>query len=136
MPAAWRTLDELLAEADVVTLHCPSTPETRGLINRRSLAQMKPGAILINVARGDLIDSEALVDALARRHVSMAALDVFTPEPIAADHPILRLENVILSAHIASASVRAVRTLRETAAGIVAKAIRREPLPNIVNGVV
>ena len=131
-----RTLDQLLAEADVVTLHCPSTPQTRSLIGRQSLARMKPGVILINVARGDLIDSEALVDALARRHVSMAALDVFAPEPIPADHPILRLDNVILSAHIASASVRAVRTFRETAAGIVAKAIRGEPLPNVVNGVV
>jgi D-3-phosphoglycerate dehydrogenase len=131
-----RALDQLLAAADVVTLHCPSTPGTRGLIDWQSLARMKPGVILINVARGDLVDAAALVDALARRHVSIAALDVFAPEPIPADHPILRLDNVILSAHVASASVRAVRTLRETAAGIVAKAIRGEALPNIVNGVV
>jgi len=130
-----RALEELLAEADVVTLHCPSTAATRGLINRESLARMKPGVILVNVARGDLVDSAALVEALRERHVSMAALDVFSPEPIPADHPILRLDNTILSAHIASASVRAVRTLRETAANIVATAIRGETLPNVVNGV-
>jgi D-3-phosphoglycerate dehydrogenase len=130
-----RGLDELLAEADVVTLHCPSTAATRGLINRESLARMKPGVILVNVARGDLVDSAALLEALRAGHVSTAALDVFAPEPIPADHPILALNNVILSAHIASASVRAVRTLRETAANIVAAAIRGEPLPNVVNGV-
>jgi len=132
VPRPW---DALLADADVVTLHCPSTAATRGLINRDSLARMKPGVILVNVARGDLVDSAALVEALRERRVAVAALDVFTPEPIPADHPVLRLDNAILSAHIASASVRAVRTLRETAAGIVARAIRGEPLPNIVNGV-
>jgi D-3-phosphoglycerate dehydrogenase / 2-oxoglutarate reductase len=130
-----RPLNELFAEADVITLHCPSTAATRNIVNRESLARMKPGVILVNVARGDLVDSAALVDALRQGHVSRAALDVFAPEPIPADHPILALGNVILSAHIASASVRAVRTLRETAANIVVRAIRGEPLPNVVNGV-
>ncbi|HEY1603560.1 MAG TPA: C-terminal binding protein [Pirellulales bacterium] len=128
-------LDELLATADIVTLHCPSTSSTRGMINRESLARMKRGVILVNVARGDLIDTAALVDALREKRVSVAALDVFAPEPLPAGHPLLGLDNAILAAHIASTSVRAVRTLRETAAGIVAKAIRGEPLPNIVNGV-
>ncbi|HVU86732.1 MAG TPA: C-terminal binding protein [Pirellulales bacterium] len=130
-----RSLDELLHESDVITLHCPSTAATRGLINAESIAGMKPGVILINVARGDLVDSAALTGALASGQVSIAALDVFAPEPIPADHLILGAGNAILSAHIASASVKAVRTLRETAAGIVAKAIRGEPLPNVVNGV-
>ncbi len=130
-----RSLPDLLSEADVVTLHCPSTATTRNLINAESLARMKRGAILVNVARGDLVDPAALVAALREGQLSFAALDVYSPEPIPAGDPILQLNNALLSAHIASASVRAVRTLRETAAGLVAKAIRGEPLPNVVNGV-
>lgn len=132
---ASRPLDELLATSDVITLHCPSNDATRGMINAGSLAKMKPGVILVNVARGDLVDSAALIAALDSEHVSVAALDVFAPEPIPKDHPVLKLDNVILSAHIASASVKAVRTLRETAAEIVATAIRGQTLPNVVNGV-
>jgi len=129
------TLAQVLAESDVLSLHCPSTAQTRGLINREALGQMKPGVILVNVARGDLVDPDALLEALRSGHVSGAALDVFSPEPIPYEHPIRRLENVILAAHIASASVPAVRRLRETVANIVAASIRGEPLPNIVNGV-
>lgn len=128
-------LPQLLADSDVVTLHCPSLPQTRGMINRESLNSMKPGVILINVARGDLVDSAALTEALQQRQVAIAALDVFAPEPIPADHPILKLDNVILASHIASTSVPAVRKLRETAAQLALKAVRGEPLPNIVNGV-
>jgi D-3-phosphoglycerate dehydrogenase len=130
-----RGLAELMSESDVITLHCPCTAQTRGLINGDALARMKTGVILINLARGDLIDSAALTDALQRGHVAAAALDVFSPEPILADHPILKMDNVIVSAHIASASVSAVRQLRETAAHLVATALRGDPLPNVVNGV-
>jgi phosphoglycerate dehydrogenase-like enzyme len=90
--------------------------------------------ILVNLARGDLIDSAALTQALERGHVAAAALDVFAPEPIPPDHPILRMDNVIVAPHIASASVSAVGKLRTTAANIAARAIRGEPLPNVVNG--
>lgn len=127
--------DTLLSQADVVSLHCPSTPQTRGTINRETLKQMKPGAVLINLARGDLVDSDALTEALQQGHLSAAALDVFAPEPIPADHAILKLPNVIVASHIASASVPAVRTLRETAARIALAALRGENLPNVVNGV-
>jgi D-3-phosphoglycerate dehydrogenase len=129
------TLPAVLAESDIISLHCPSTGQTRGMINCHTLARMKPGVILVNAARGDLVEPEALIDALRRGHVAAAALDVFSPEPIAADHPVLKMDQVVLSAHVASASARAVRKLRETAANIVAKAIRGEPLPNVVNGV-
>ena len=129
------SLAQVLAESDVLSLHCPSTAQTRGLINRESLAQMKPGALLVNVARGDLVDPDALTEALRSGHLSGAALDVFSPEPIPAGHPILSMENVIVSAHIASASVRAVRRLRETVAHIAVSSIRNLPLPNVVNGV-
>lgn len=128
-------LQQLLTTSDIVTLHCPSMAQTRGMINRESLNTMKPGVILINVARGDLVDSAALTDALQQKHVAVAALDVFAPEPIPADHPILKLDNVIVASHIASTSVPAVRKLRETAANLALKAIRGEPLPNVVNGV-
>lgn len=130
-----RPFGELLAEADVITLHCPSTEQTRGLINNEALAKMKPGVILVNLARGDLVDSAALTAALQSGHVSAAALDVFAPEPIPAEHPILHMPNVIVAPHIASASVPAVRKLRTAAAQIVAQALRGEPLPNVVNGV-
>jgi D-3-phosphoglycerate dehydrogenase / 2-oxoglutarate reductase len=129
-----RGLNELLDESDIVTLHCPSTAKTRGMINRDSLGLMKPGVILVNLARGDLIDSAALTEALQRGHLAAAALDVFAPEPIPPDHPILRMDNVILAPHISSASVSAARKLRTTVANLAAKAIRGEPLPNIVNG--
>lgn len=129
------SLRELLSQSDVITLHCPSTPETRGMLNSESLAITRPGVILINLARGDLVDPEALTRALQSGHVSAAALDVFNPEPIPADHPILKMENVIIASHIASASVAAVRKLRETAAILALMALKGEKLPNIVNGV-
>jgi D-3-phosphoglycerate dehydrogenase len=96
---------------------------------------MRSGAVLINVARGDLVETAALVEALQRGHLAAAGLDVFDPEPLPGDSPLRTMANVVLSAHVASASETAVRTLRETAAGIVARAVRGEPLPNVVNGV-
>jgi phosphoglycerate dehydrogenase-like enzyme len=128
-------LDDVLAQADVLTLHCPSTPQTRRMIRRDTLARMKPGVILVNVARGDLVETAALVEALGTGHVAAAGLDVFDPEPVPPDSPLRKMDNVVLSSHVASASERAVRTLRETAAGIVARSVRGEPLPYVVNGV-
>jgi D-3-phosphoglycerate dehydrogenase len=128
-------LDDLLGQADVLTLHCPSTPQTRRMVRRDTLARMRPGAILVNVARGDLVETAALAEALGRGHLAAAGLDVFDPEPVPRDSPLLKMENVVLSPHVASASERAARKLRETAAGIVARSVRGEPLPNVVNGV-
>lgn len=133
--AAAADLARILSDSDIVTLHCPSMAQTRGMINRDSLSKMKRGVILINVARGDLIDSAALTAALQEGQVAVAALDVFAPEPIPADHPILKLDNVIVASHIASTSVPAVRKLRETAATLALQALRGETLPNVVNGV-
>ena len=124
---------ELLSVSNLVTLHCPANEHTRGLINGTTIAQMSAGSILVNVGRGGLVDTEALVAALQSGHLSAAALDVFDPEPLPAGHPLLTMDNVIVTAHIASASVPAARTLRETAANMIATAIRGEPLPNIVN---
>jgi len=127
--------DELLKAADVLTLHCPSTPQTRKMINQDTLAKLRPGAIFINIGRGDLVDTAALTGALESGHLGAAALDVFDPEPIPANHPVLKMPNVILAPHIASASPSAVKKLREAAANLALKAVRGEPLPNIVNGV-
>ena len=129
------SFDELLAQSDLVSPHCPSTPKTKHLFNSTAFAKMKPGSVFINVGRGDLADSAAITDALQSGHLAGAALDVFDPEPIPADHPIRKMPNVILAAHIASASPPAVRTLRETAARIALRAVRGETLPNVVNGV-
>lgn len=128
-------LSELLSQSDAITLHCPSTSQTRGMIDRGTLATMKPGVILINVSRGDLVDSEALTEALQKGLISAAALDVFAPEPIPVDHPILKMSNVIVASHIASCSVPASRKLRETAANLAVMALRGDVLPNVVNGV-
>jgi D-3-phosphoglycerate dehydrogenase len=128
-------LGQLFAESDIVTLHCPSTTTTRKLLNATSLAQLKRGAIVINLARGDLIETPALIAALQSGRVAAAALDVCDPEPIPADSLLRSLPNVITSSHIASASPKAVRTLRQTAAQIAAAALRGERLANVVNGV-
>ncbi|MDP2087336.1 MAG: D-2-hydroxyacid dehydrogenase family protein [Gemmobacter sp.] len=94
------TLDALLEQADVVSLHLPLTPETTGLVDARALGLMKPGALLVNTARGPLVDEAALIAALASGHLGGAGLDVFETEPLPADHPLRRLPNVVATPHI------------------------------------
>jgi len=101
----YRQFDELLAEADFVTLHVNLTPETLGLIGKRELELMRPKAILINTARGSIVDSEALYQALKSKQIACAALDVTDPEPLPANHKLLSLPNLIIAPHIASATV-------------------------------
>jgi D-3-phosphoglycerate dehydrogenase len=129
------SFDLLLAQSDILTLHCPSTAQTRKMINSSALDRVKRGLIVINLARGDLIDTPSLVSALQSGHVAAAALDVCDPEPIPLDSPLRSLPNVISASHIASASVKSVRTLREAVARIAAAALLGDPLPNVVNGV-
>jgi len=97
-------LDDLMAQADVVTLHPRVTPETMGMISRERIAAMKPGGYIVNTTRGQVLDYDALYDALRSGHLRGAALDTFTPEPPPADMPLLQLPNVTLSPHIAGAS--------------------------------
>lgn len=95
------SLDELFARSDYVTLHCPATPENLHLINRDSLARMKPGAVLINTARGALVDEAALVEALRSGHIRGAGLDVFETEPLPLDSPLLEVDGLMLAGHLA-----------------------------------
>ena len=97
-------LDELLKEADYVSLHCPLTDDTRGLIDARRLALMKPNALLVNTSRGPVVDEPALVEALKNGTIAGAALDVLSEEPPPKDHPLFALDNVILTPHIAAFS--------------------------------
>jgi len=118
-------LEQLLREADIVSLHCPLTPETRNLVNERSLALMKPTAFLINTARGALVDEAALVDALRRKQIAGAALDVISNEPPPADHPIILaakdLDNLLVTPHTAwSARESRQRLLQEVEENIAA----------------
>jgi len=128
-------LDELLRSADVLTLHCPSTPATVRMIDSAALAKMKPGALLINVGRGNLVDTSALIEALQSGRLGGAGLDVCDPEPIPSGSPLLAMGNVVLTPHVASASVPAVSSLRTQVAQTAARALRGESLENVVNGV-
>jgi len=98
------TLDELLAQADIVSLHVPLTQDTRTMIDARAFARMKAGAVLVNTARGPVVDQAALVSALDSGHLGAAGFDVFEQEPVTANHPLARFENVVLTPHIAAAT--------------------------------
>lgn len=100
-PDGYRTLDQLLSEAGIVSLHAPLTETTRGLIGAAAFARMRPGAILINTARGDLVDETALAQALESGRLRGAGLDVFSQEPLRADHPLARFDNVVMAPHVA-----------------------------------
>ena len=95
------SLDELLREADIITLHIPLLRETRGLIGQRELSMMKPTAVLLNTSRAEIVDENALIAALTEKRIAGAGLDVFHKEPISLDDPLLKLDNVILSPHVA-----------------------------------
>jgi D-3-phosphoglycerate dehydrogenase len=127
------SLDELFASADVLSLHCPLTPETRHIVNAQRLAQMKPSAILINTARGALVDTLALANALKSGTLAAAGLDVFETEPLPDDHPLRDCANALLTSHVAWFSDASVGQLQKLAAEEVARGLRGEPLKNQVN---
>ncbi len=102
----YAAFDDLLGAADYVMLCCPLTAETRGLIDARALSKMKRTAILINLARGPVVDTAALTEALAQRRIYAAGLDVTDPEPLPRDHPLLKLDNVAIAPHLGSATVQ------------------------------
>jgi len=101
LPHAFRELPQLLREADIVSLHVPLTSTTSNLIDRQRMAMMRPGAILINTARGGLVEQAALVESLTSGHLSAAGLDVFATEPVPSDEALLQLDNVVIAPHLA-----------------------------------
>jgi glyoxylate reductase len=131
--ATWLPLDDLLAGADIVTLHVDLNPTTRGLIDAAALRLMKPSAILVNTTRGPVVDGRALFEALRDGTIRAAALDVTDPEPIPADDPLLGLENCLIVPHIGSATEATRGKMASMAAANLLAGVRGEPLPTSVN---
>jgi D-3-phosphoglycerate dehydrogenase / 2-oxoglutarate reductase len=125
--------DELFARSELLSLHAPLTADTRRIVDRRTLALMPRGAVLVNAARGGLVDHDDLLAALQDGHLAGAALDVFDTEPAPPDHPLLGLENVICTPHMAYYSEESLRELREEAARNVVRALNGEPIASLVN---
>jgi glyoxylate reductase len=126
-------LDDLLAQADFVSVHTPLTEETRHLMNRERLGRMKRSAILINSARGPIVETDALVEALRDGIIAGAALDVTDPEPLPADHPLVALPNCLVVPHIASASAATRGEMAEIAARNLIAGLTGDPLPAGLN---
>ena len=126
-------LDELLRRSDFVSIHVPLTPQTRGLIGERELKLMKPTAILVNTSRGPVVDEAALARALKERWIAAAGLDVFEKEPLPMDSPLLELDNVVLTPHIASASYDTRAKMAELAATGIVKVLKGEEPENLFN---
>jgi glyoxylate reductase len=128
-----KTTAEVIAESDFLSLHCPLTPQTRGLIDAQALQAMKPTAILINAARGPVVISEDLVRALREGWIAAAALDVTDPEPLPSNHPLYSLNNCLIVPHIGSATQHTRRRMAELACDNLLAGLRGERLPHCVN---
>lgn len=127
-----RPLDDLLRESDFISLHAPYSPATHHLISTPQFALMKPTAVLINTARGGVVDPSALYVALSEKRIFAAALDVTEPEPINMDSPLLMLENCLIVPHIASASVRTRQAMADLAARNLLAGLRGDTMPHAV----
>ena len=130
--AEYVTLDRLLKESDVISLHCPLFPSTEGIINKDSIAKMKDAVIILNSSRGPLINEQDLTDALNSGKVYAAAVDVVSAEPIKADNPLLKAKNCIITPHIAWAPIESRRRLMDIAVDNLRAFINNEP-KNVVN---
>jgi glyoxylate reductase len=125
--------ETLLKESDFISLHTPLTNETRHLINSEALSKMKPTTVLINTARGPIVDPDALYEALKHNRIFGAGLDVTEPEPLPLDSPLLTLDNIVIAPHIASASITARDNMSWMAAKNLIAGLKGERLPNCVN---
>ncbi len=126
-------LDELIRQSDIITLHVPLTPDTRGLINKSTLSLMKPSAILINASRGPIVDTLSLYQALKDERITAAALDVTDPEPLPPTHPLFSLPNCLILPHIGSATWNTRRRMAELACENLLAGLRGQRIPNCVN---
>lgn len=131
-PFAWRSMEDLFAESDIITLHCPQTEENTGMVNRRLLSKMKSTAILINAARGGLVCSEDLAEALDEGVIAGAAIDVLEDEPPRSDHPLLHAKNCLITPHVAWATVEARRRMMAVTVQNIAAFIEGHPI-NVVD---
>jgi len=126
------SLEEVLKQADYITLHVPLLPSTKGLIGNDQLAMMKPGAILINTARGAIVDEAALFEAIESGHLGGAGMDVFAAEPTPADNPLLNLEKVVLTPHMAAHTDDALKAMSMVAQDIIRVLEGQEPIYRVV----
>jgi phosphoglycerate dehydrogenase-like enzyme len=131
--AAARELDALLAESDVVSIHVSLAKSSRGLIDARRLALMKPSAYLVNTARGPIVDEAALVAALAARRIAGAGLDVFDVEPLPAGHPLAKLPNVVLAPHLGWTTDDGYRRFADSAADVLLAFLDGRPVPTFAH---
>ena len=127
------SLETLLAESDFVSLHCPLTDDTRHLIDARRLASMKPTAYLLNAARGEVVDENALADALSSKRLAGAAVDVFAEQPLRRDHPFLALDNIVLTPHAAALTDESSRAMSTGAARQILQLMAGERPDHLVN---
>jgi D-3-phosphoglycerate dehydrogenase len=127
------SLDELIDTSDIVTVHTPLNDETSGMIGRRELARLRPGSYVVNMARGGIVDDQALVAALESGHIKGAVLDVFVIEPVPADHPLRRAPNVVLTPHIGASTAEAQRNVAVDACVAVRDALLRGDISRSVN---
>jgi len=125
-------LEELLERSDFVTVHCPLTPDTRGLIGAEALRRMKPTAYLVNTARGPIVDTDALTRALHRAEIAGAALDVTDPEPLPGDHPLLQAPNLLVLPHVGSATHDTRGRMADIAVDNLLAGLAGEPMPHQV----
>lgn len=130
---AFNSMDELLAVSDFISLHCPLNAQTRGLINASTLKKMKPAAILINTARGPIVNHDDLLKALREKWIAGAGLDVTDPEPLPPDNPLYDLPNCLIVPHIGSATRGTRRRMAELACENLLAGLENKPLPNLVN---
>lgn len=126
-------LPRLLGESDFISIHCPSTPETRHMFDARAFKAMKRSAFLINTARGDIVDEDALIAALEQKEIAGAGLDVFAHEPVSADSPLLRMPNVIATPHSAWYTEESVRALQRGVAEEVVRVLAGRPPLHLCN---
>jgi glyoxylate reductase len=133
MGVQYADLDVVFRESDFLSLHTDLNPRTRGLLNREAFSRMKPTAIIINTARGPIIDAEALYEALSSGRIAGAALDVTDPEPVPLDSPLTSLQNCLIVPHIASASYATRAEMARMAAANLIAGLRGERLPDCVN---
>lgn len=132
LDARYVTFDELLSQSDYVMLCCPLTEETRNVIDADALTKMKPTATLVNIARGGVVDTDALTAALSERKIYAAGLDVTEPEPLPRGHPMLALDNVTIMPHLGSATVQTRRMMAKNSVENLKRGLRGEPFLNEV----